>query len=366
MVNQKASRTSSAATARAATPQETTHTTTLEPTTQVSPTAQASLSAQSSPTPDFDKLKPSRSSLAARKRTDLLMRVLIYTAFLIAVIPLISVLYTTVVNGARRFDWYFLTHNMRGVVGGLYPFGGILHAAIGTLEITLGAVIISVPVGIMTAVYMVEYSAKKRLHKAISFFVDVMSGIPSIVAGLFAYAMFSLLFGPGTVNGFVGSAALSILMIPTIVRSTEEMLSIVPVDLREASYALGVPKYRTIIRVVLRTALPGIVSGAILAIARVIGETAPLLIAAGSISSTNFNLLSGRMTTLPVYVYNEFQQGMASCPAISQIGTDTVGLCVPGIRMERAWAAALVLIILVLILNAIGRLIAKIFSVKTK
>lgn len=319
------------------------------------------------PAPDFDKFVPTRSSIAARKRTDWVMRILIYTAFIIALIPLISVLYTTISSGVKRLDWYFLTHNMRGVVGGLYPYGGILHAAAGTLEITLGAVVISVPVGIMTAVYLVEYSAKKRLHKAISFFVDVMSGIPSIVAGLFAFSMFSLIFGPGTVNGFVGSVALSILMIPTIVRSTEEMLSIVPVDLREASYALGVPKYRTIIRIVLRTALPGIVSGVILAIARVIGETAPLLIAAGSISSTNFNLFSGRMTTLPVYVYNEFQQGMASCPAdAAKAAVNGIGVCAPGIRMERAWAAALVLIILILLLNAIGRLIARIFSVKAK
>ena len=326
----------------------------------------AAASAQSAPTPDFDKFKPSRSSLAARKRTDWIMRVLIYTAFVIALIPLISVLYTTIVNGAQRFDWYFLTHNMRGVVGGLYPYGGILHAAVGTLEITLGAIIISVPIGVMTAVYLVEYSAKKHLHRAISFLVDVMSGIPSIVAGLFAYAMFSLILGPGTMNGFVGSVALSILMIPTIVRTTEEMLSIVPVDLREASYALGVSKSRTIVKIVLRTALPGIVSGIILAIARVIGETAPLLVTAGAISSTNFNLFSGRMTTLPVYVYNEFQQGVASCPAMSKFGSDSVGVCVPGIRMERAWAAALVLIVVVLILNAIGRLVARVFAVKTK
>lgn len=326
----------------------------------------AAASAQSAPTPDFDNFKPSRSSLAARKRTDWIMRVLIYTAFVIALIPLISVLYTTIVNGAQRFDWYFLTHNMRGVVGGLYPYGGILHAAVGTLEITLGAIIISVPIGVMTAVYLVEYSAKKHLHRAISFLVDVMSGIPSIVAGLFAYAMFSLILGPGTMNGFVGSVALSILMIPTIVRTTEEMLSIVPVDLREASYALGVSKSRAIVKIVLRTALPGIVSGIILAIARVIGETAPLLVTAGAISSTNFNIFSGRMTTLPVYVYNEFQQGVASCPAMSKFGSDSVGVCVPGIRMERAWAAALVLIVVVLILNAIGRLVARVFAVKTK
>ena len=125
--------------------------------------AEARNSMQETPHPDFDKFVPSRSSIASRKRTDWIMRILIYTAFIIAIIPLVSVLYTTIVNGATRFNWYFLTHNMRGVVGGLAPYGGVLHAEIGTLEITLGAVIISVPVGIMTAVYLVEYSAKKRL-----------------------------------------------------------------------------------------------------------------------------------------------------------------------------------------------------------
>ncbi len=313
--------------------------------------------------PDFDIFKPTRSYLAARRRKDVVMRALIYLSFLIALVPLISVLWTTLSKGIGQFNWYFLTHNMRGVVGGLYPYGGILHAAVGTLEITLGAMIISIPVGIMTSVYLVEYSNGGKLYKAISFFVDVMSGIPSIVAGLFAYSMFSIIFGPGTVNGFVGSVALSVLMIPTVVRSTEEMLLIVPNDLREAAYALGVPKYRTIIRIVLRTALPGIVSGAILAVARVIGETAPLLIASGSISSTNFNLFSGRMTTLPVFVYNEYSQGLATCSAATKALTNP---CITTIRMDRAWAAALVLILLVLILNAIGRIVAKVFSVKGK
>lgn len=323
---------------------------------------QATAPASSVPKPDFDKFTPTRSSLAGRKRFDRLMTVLIYTAFVIALIPLVSVLWTTVSQGAGRFNWYFLTHNMRGVVGGLYPYGGILHAMVGTLEITLAAMVISIPIGVMTSVYLVEYSHGGRLSRAISFFVDVMSGIPSIVAGLFAYSFFSILLGPGTVNGLVGAVALSILMIPTVVRSTQEMLQIVPTDLREASYALGVTRSRTIVCVVLRTALPGIVSGAILAIARVIGETAPLLIAAGFISSTNVNLFSGRMTTLPVYVYNEYSQGLATCPVDAQ-GT-VLPTCVASIRMERAWAAALALIILVLVLNAIGRLVAKAFAPK--
>lgn len=323
---------------------------------------QATAPAPSILKPDFDKFTPTRSSLAGRKRFDRLMTVLICTAFIIALIPLISVLWTTVSQGAGRFDWYFLTHNMRGVVGGLYPYGGILHAMVGTVEITLAAMVISIPIGVMTSVYLVEYSHGGRLARAISFFVDVMSGIPSIVAGLFAYSFFSILLGPGTVNGLVGAVALSVLMIPTVVRSTQEMLQIVPTDLREASYALGVTRSRTIVRVVLRTALPGIVSGAILAIARVIGETAPLLIAAGFISSTNANLFSGRMTTLPVYVYNEYSQGLATCPVNARGAV--LPTCVASIRMERAWAAALALIILVLVLNAIGRLVARAFAPK--
>ncbi|WP_425595239.1 phosphate ABC transporter permease PstA [Parascardovia denticolens] len=323
---------------------------------------QAAAPISSVPKPDFDKFTPTRSSLAGRKRFDRLMTVLIYTAFIIALIPLVSVLWTTVSQGAGRFNWYFLTHNMRGVVGGLYPYGGILHAMVGTVEITLAAMVISIPIGVMASVYLVEYSHGGRLARAISFFVDVMSGIPSIVAGLFAYSFFSILLGPGTVNGLVGAVALSILMIPTVVRSTQEMLQIVPTDLREASYALGVTRSRTIVRVVLRTALPGIISGAILAIARVIGETAPLLIAAGFISSTNANLFSGRMTTLPVYVYNEYSQGLATCLVDAQGAVPPT--CVASIRMERAWAAALALILLVLVLNAIGRLVARAFAPK--
>lgn len=318
--------------------------------------------------PDFDKFVPKRSSINRRKRKDLFMRVLIILAFVVALIPLVSVLWTVIAGGVHRLDGYFLTHNMRGIVGGnpaggtgdeygsRYEYGGILHAMIGTLEITLGAMVISVPIGLFTAIYLVEYSSKGHLYHAISFFVDIMSGVPSIVAGLFSFSLFSVIIGHGTYNGFVGAVALSVLMIPTVVRSSEEMLKIVPQDLREASYALGVTKSRTITKIVLRTALSGIVSGVLLAIARVIGETAPLLIAAGTIDSTNVNLFSGRMMSLPVYIYNQYQQGLATCPA-------NASGCLTGIRLERAWAAALVLIIIVLLLNLIGRLVAKIFAV---
>ena len=316
------------------------------------------------PVIDFDKFKPTRSFIAARKRKDAAMRLLFSLAFIVALVPLISVLWTTIANGVKRLNLNFLSYNMTGVVGGNPTpsggYGGVQHAIIGTLEITLGAMVISIPIGLMCAVYLVEYSNRGKLSRAITLLVDVMSGIPSIVAGLFAFSMFTILLGPGTINGFEGSVALSLLMLPTVVKSSEEMLKIVPNDLREASYALGVTKQRTITKIVLRTALPGIVSGCILAIARVIGETAPLLMTAGYIASTNVNLFSGQMTTLPVYVYQEYSKLNANCP----VGAGAS--CVTTIPMERAWAAALVLIVLVLILNLIGRLVAKVFAVKTE
>ena len=316
------------------------------------------------PVIDFDKFKPTRSFIAARKRKDAAMRLLISLAFIVALVPLISMLWTTIANGVKRLNLNFLSYNMTGVVGGNPTpsggYGGVQHAIIGTLEITLGAMVISIPIGLMCAVYLVEYSNRGKLSRAITLLVDVMSGIPSIVAGLFAFSMFTILLGPGTINGFEGSVALSLLMLPTVVKSSEEMLKIVPNDLREASYALGVTKQRTITKIVLRTALPGIVSGCILAIARVIGETAPLLMTAGYIASTNVNLFSGQMTTLPVYVYQEYSKLNANCP----VGAGAS--CVTTIPMERAWAAALVLIVLVLILNLIGRLVAKVFAVKTE
>ena len=299
---------------------------------------------------DFDRFRPTRSAIQRRNIMDRFMWVLIAVAFVIACIPLVSLLWTTIVNGAKRLNLNFLSYNMTGVVGGSQTpsggYGGVLHAIIGTLEITAGAMIISIPIGLMCAVYLVEYSNRGKLA--------------TIVAGLFAFSMFTILLGPGTINGFEGSVALSLLMLPTVVKSCEEMLKIVPNDLREASLALGVTKQRTITKIVLRTALPGIVSGAILAIARVIGETAPLLMTAGFIASTNVNLFSGQMTTLPVYVYQEYSKLNANCPPNAD------ATCVTTIPMERAWAAALVLIVIVLLLNLIGRIVAKVFAVKTE
>ncbi|BDZ42624.1 phosphate transport system permease protein PstA [Paraoerskovia sediminicola] len=301
--------------------------------------------------------KALRTVDTGRRRKDRAMQVVVYVAFALAVIPLISVAWTVLSNGIERFDWYFLTHSMRGVFGGM-DAGGIYHAIVGTFEITLGATIISVPIGILTAIYLVEYG-RGSLARSVTFFVDVMTGIPSIVAGLFAYALFAVFFGPGISMGIMGSIALSVLMIPVVVRSTEEMLKLVPNELREASYALGVPKWLTIVKVVLRTATAGIVTGVMLAVARVIGETAPLLITVGVIDSINFNLFDGRMMTLPVYVYRQYSQGYVPC-------NDASAVCIPEINFDRAWAAALTLILIVMVLNILARLVSRYFSPKIR
>jgi phosphate transport system permease protein len=218
-----------------------------------------------------------------RRATDRLVAIVVTSAFVLALVPLVSVVVTVVANGVARFDVAFFTQSMRGIVG---EGGGAYHAIVGTLIITALAALMSIPIGLLTAIYLVEYG-KGRLARSITFFVDVMTGIPSIVAGLFAYALFELFFGPGIRLGVAGAVALTVLMTPVVVRATEEMLKVVPNELREASYALGVPKWRTIVKVVIPTAVAGIASGITLAIARVIGETAPLLIAVGITTGVN-------------------------------------------------------------------------------
>jgi phosphate transport system permease protein len=290
---------------------------------------------------------------ARRRRTDVTMRVLITAAFVVAMIPLVSLTWTVVSKGIGRMthDGFLLT-SMRGVFGGM-DAGGIYHAIVGTVEITLFATLISVPIGVLAAIYLVEYG-RGPLARVITFLVDVMTGIPSIVAGLFAYALFALLLGPGVRMGLVGSVALSVLMIPVVVRSSEEMLRLVPNELREAALALGVPRWLTIIKVVLRTSVAGLTTGVMLAIARVIGETAPLLITVGVVDSINFNLFDGRMMTLPVYVYRQYAQGLVPCSGDAA--------CIPDINVQRAWAAALTLFLIVMLLNLIGRLVTRWFA----
>ena len=292
-----------------------------------------------------------------RHAVDRLATNLVCGAFLLALLPLVSVIFTVLVRGLPGLSPDFLLTSMGGMTGavdnasvenGTAVLGGAYHGIVGTLLITFWATVISVPVGLLAAVYLVEYSRGGALSRAITFFVDVMTGIPSIVAGLFAAAFFGLVFGPGTRTGFVAAVALSVLMIPVVVRSTEEMLKIVPNELREASYALGVRKWRTILKVVVPTAISGIASGVTLAIARVIGETAPLLVTAGFVNTINFNAFAGWMSTLPTFIYRQLMS------PTSPTNTDP--------STQRAWAAALILIIMVMLLNLAARLIARIFA----
>ncbi|WBU39317.1 phosphate ABC transporter permease PstA [Homoserinibacter sp. YIM 151385] len=286
----------------------------------------------------------SRLVEGGRRALDRLITTIVVSAFVVALLPLISLIFTVVSNGLDRFDLEFFTYSMRNVVG---AGGGAIHAIWGTVLITLAAAVISIPVGLLTSIYLVEYG-RGPLARAITFFVDVMTGIPSIVAGLFAYTLFTIFFGPGVRMGIAGSIALAVLMIPVVVRSSEEMLRLVPNELREASYALGVPKYLTILKVVLPTSIAGITTGVMLAVSRVIGETAPLLVAAGFTANLNTDLLDGRMQSLPLFVYNSY---------VSQ-GTD------PTASIDRAWAGALTLILIVMLLNLVARIIAKAFSPK--
>ena len=296
-----------------------------------------------------------------RVAADQTVRALVYFAFVCAVLPLISVLWTVIAEGAgRAFTGPFLEQSMNGVTGkhdqeymnGASFVGGAYHAIMGTLVITGIATLISVPIGMFTAIYLVEYGGKNVLARWIRFFVDVMTGIPSIVAGLFAFALFTQLVGIRDAKmGIAGAVALSVLMIPTVVRNSEEMLRIVPNELREAALALGVPKWRVIAKVVLPTAASGLASGVTLAVARVIGETAPLLVAIGFARRLNWNPFEGPMATLAVYAYGMFTRPLS--PAVREPS------------LERAWAAALLLILIVVALNLVARLIAKLFAPKT-
>ena len=283
-----------------------------------------------------------------RAVTDQLARVVMWAAFLLALVPLVWILWTVTSKGYHLLlDAQWWTNSQRGITSRRVG-GGAVHAIQGTLIQGVTTAVISVPIGLLTAIYLVEYG-RGRLKRAITFLVDVMTGIPSIVAGLFAYALFVLFFGPGVRMGFAGAVALSVLMIPVVVRSSEEVLKLVPNELREASYALGVPKWRTVVKVVLPTALAGLGTAVTLAIARVIGETAPLLVTVGITNATNNDPFDGRMATLPVYAYYQLTQ-----PGVP-----------PENGIDRAWTAALVLIVIVLVLNLIARLISRIFAPTT-
>ncbi|MGA4849786.1 phosphate ABC transporter permease PstA [Streptomyces sp. G5(2025)] len=278
-----------------------------------------------------------------RQARDRLATSLVWVMFLLAVVPLASLIYETVQRGIKVFDVYFLTHSM-GVLSDEETGGGIYHALIGTLQQVLLASVIAVPIGLLTAIYLVEYG-RGKLSKVITFFVDVMTGIPSIVAGLFVLSFWILILGFGY-SGWAGAMALAILMMPVIVRSTEEMLKLVPNELREASLALGVPKWRTILKVVLPTAIGGITTGVMLSVARIAGETAPVLLLVWVNPLINTNPFEGSQASLPLYVYQQYAAG-----------TDA--------SYDRAWAAALALIAFIMILNLAARGVARWKAPKT-
>lgn len=292
-----------------------------------------------------------------RKAVDRFVRGVVVVAFLLAVIPLVSTLWTVVEHGITTLTPQFIfnpeqtqfdrTTFKTTLVAGVWP------AIVGTLIITGISAVISIPIGLLTAVWLTEYALPGHpVRRIVTFLVDVMTGIPSIVAGLFAFALFTLIVGPGTFNGLSAAIALCVLMIPTMVRASEEMIKLVPLELREASYALGVSKWRTVVKVVLRTSLAGLVTGAMLAIARVIGETAPIYIAAGY-TRTAFNAdpLHGAMSTLAVVSYRNYIDPDPTQPAVTQ---------------AEAWGSALLLIIIVVILNLIARVVAARFAPKAR
>ncbi|MFH8609063.1 phosphate ABC transporter permease PstA [Streptomyces sp. NPDC018029] len=279
----------------------------------------------------------------SRQAKDRLATSMVWVMFLLAVVPLASLIYETAKRGIKVFDVYFLTHSM-GVVADEETGGGIYHAIIGSLEQVLLASVIAVPIGLLTAVYLVEYG-RGKLAKTVTFFVDVMTGIPSIVAGLFVLSFWILILG-FDFSGWAGAMALAILMMPVIVRSTEEMLKLVPNELREASLALGVPKWRTILKVVLPTAIGGITTGVMLSVARIAGETAPVLLLVWVTPLINTNPFDGAQGSLPLYIYQQYAAG-----------TDA--------SYDRAWAAALALIGFIMILNLAARGVARWKAPKT-
>jgi phosphate transport system permease protein len=272
-----------------------------------------------------------------RKAVNRMVTIGAYGSMVIALIPLAAVLGYTVKRGLDRLSLAFLTHSMANI-GPLDAGGGVYHAIIGTLEQVALASLVAVPLGLLVAIYITEYG-RGQLANAIRFFIDVMTGIPSIVAGLFVFAFWVL----GLHRGFSGLAAalsLAVLMLPVVVRSSEEMIRLVPSELREASYALGVPKWRTILSVVLPTAATGITTGVMLAIARVTGETAPLLLTAGGNNFIHVNPFSGIQSALPLFVFDQTGRGVDAA-------------------VNRAWAAALTLILIVVALYIAARLLTR-------
>jgi phosphate transport system permease protein len=307
------------------------------------------------PEPTFAKAR------GARKIKNSFATVLVTLSLLVALIPLVWLLWTVVSKGAgvvAKSSWW--TSDQAGVSASTAG-GGAFHAIVGTFEQVAICTAISVPIAMLVGIYLVEYG-RGPLARVTTFMVDIMTGIPSIVAALFIYALFVTTLG-GNRAGWLVSLALVILMIPVIVRTTEEMLRLVPNELREASYALGVPKWRTITKVVLPTALSGLITGVVLGIARVAGETAPLLVLVGYAKTTSWNPFDGFQGALPTLIKDQFQNINTASSGTATYHLDENGNRVAGavanFAPDRMWGAALTLIVIVMALNLIARLVGR-------
>jgi phosphate transport system permease protein len=274
---------------------------------------------------------------ARRRRTDEVMRATLLAGTLLALVPLVLVVYYLLQKGLGALSWDFFTTDPTGSFLG--PPGGVKSAIVGTVLIVALATLIAVPVGVGVALYLVEYGKRSLLANVVRYFVDVMTGVPSIVFGLFIYIVLVLSGIGGNFAGWKGSVALALLMLPVVTRSAEVVLNLVPHGLREAALALGAPRWKVVTRIVLPTALPGLVTGSMLAVARGAGETAPLLFTAFAVNATTWNL-GHQMNSLPIQIFNDVRQAQANIVA-------------------RAWGAALTLVAMILILTLIARLIQR-------
>jgi phosphate transport system permease protein len=276
---------------------------------------------------------------AGRRRKDRVARGSILVATGVALVPLVLIVYYLLSKGLGSWSPSFFTTDPTGnTFFASSSIGGIKSAILGTVEIVALASALAVPVGLGVAVWLVEYGRGSRFAHTVRFFVDVLTGVPSIMFGLFIYI--ALIVGTGTsYAGYKGSFALALLMLPVVTRSAEVVLLLVPGALRESALALGAPRWKVIFRIVLPTALPGLVTGILLAIARAAGETAPLLFTAGATLKTSFSL-SGFMNSLPMQIYTD-----VTSPTTSVV--------------NRAWGAALTLVAMILLLNLFARLLAR-------
>lgn len=300
-------------------------------------------------TPDLARpAKPADTFLpvaGGRKTKDNVATVVFTACFIVAVIPLVALLYQVISAGLPAIldpTWWT---NSFFLVSPSSMAGGVGHAIYGSLTQALIAAVISIPLGVAAGIMLVEYPDSK-LAKPTTFMVDVLAGVPSVVAAIFIFGIWVTTFQLG-LSAFAVSLALVLLMIPLIVRSTEEMLKLVPDELREASFALGVPRWKTIISIVVPTALSGMISGIFLAVARVMGETAPVLILVGYTASYNYDLFQGNMASLPLLIYNQLSNPTEA-------------------GQYRVWGAALTLVILIALANVLATFASKALAPKTK